>query len=126
MTQKEFEKLVEEGLAQIPARFHVLMDNVVVVVEEEARAEQRGAVGIRRDEILLGLYEGVPRTARGIHYGSVIPDKITIFKKPIETLGKTAKGISELVRDTVWHEVAHHFGMDDTAIKKSERKRGQK
>src|SRR3990167_5708201 len=123
MDIQKFRVLVEEALEQIQNRFLTLMDNVVVMVEDETRAEEGAEVGIRRGPTLLGLYQGVPRTQRGPNYSLVLPDKITIFKTPIEALGQTPEGIRELVRDTVWHEVAHHFGMNDERIRVAEKRR---
>jgi predicted Zn-dependent protease with MMP-like domain len=121
--REDFEALVGDALREIPERFQHLMENVVVVVEAHARPERGAELGIRRHQVLLGLYEGVPRTARGPYYSLVLPDKITIFQEPIEALGRTPEGIRELVRDTVWHEVAHHFGADDERIRRAERRR---
>jgi predicted Zn-dependent protease with MMP-like domain len=121
-----FEILVAEALDDIPARFRVLMENVAVVIEPQARPEQGREVGIRRGELLLGLYEGVPRTARGPNYGFVLPDKITIFKDAVERVAGTPERVREVVRDTVWHEVAHHFGADDERIRRAERRRRQR
>lgn len=119
----DFEQLVSEALDNIPEHFRALMENVVVVVEPYARPEQGQEVGIRRGQILLGLYEGVPRTARGPNYNLVLPDKITIFKDAILSYARTPEQVREVVRDTVWHEVAHHFGADDNRIKLAENQR---
>lgn len=123
MTQEEFEQLVEEGLINIPEKFRSLMENVAILVEDRARPESDREVGIRKDQVLLGLYEGVPRTQRGVHYSMVPPDKITIFREPIEALGQTPDGIRRLVTETVWHEVGHHFGLSDERIHAAERRR---
>lgn len=123
LAPEQFAALVREALLNIPERFRNLMENVAIVIEEESRPEQNEEVGIRYGEVLLGLYQGVPRTARGPHYNLALPDKITIFKTPIELLGQTPDGIRALVRDTVWHEVAHHFGLNDVRIHKAAAKR---
>lgn len=123
MTFESFEELVEEGLAAIPEKFRALMDNVAITVEDQARPEQGKEVGIRKGDILLGLYQGVPRTFRGPNYSMVPPDKITIFKEPIEMLGRTPEGIKKLVIETVWHEIGHHFGLSDKEIHAAEERR---
>jgi predicted Zn-dependent protease with MMP-like domain len=120
MTQGEFEKLVAEALDELPEKFHKLMDNVVVVAEEVPRSVI-GSVEIKRHQILLGLYEGVPRTRRGPGYTNVPPDKITIFKNSIVALGQTPEGVKKLVTETVRHEVGHHFGLSDEAIHRAEK-----
>ncbi len=123
MTDDEFEALVHEALLNIPEKFRRLMSNVAITIEEQARAEQGREVGIRRGDVLLGLYEGVPQTRRGPNYGMVPPDKITIFKQPIEMIGQTPEKIRELVAGTVWHEIGHHFGLSDEQIHAAEKRR---
>ena len=117
MAKKEFEKLVEEGIRAIPERFLKKLDNVDIVVEEEPTPYQLQKMKPDRGFFLLGLYEGVPQTKRG-HYGQVLPDKITIFKKAIErTAQNNRERIKEIVKNTVWHEIAHHFGMDEKRVR---------
>ncbi|OGL61247.1 hypothetical protein A3H10_00845 [Candidatus Uhrbacteria bacterium RIFCSPLOWO2_12_FULL_46_10] len=120
MTREEFEKLTEEALDEIPEKFHKLMDNVVILVEDNARPEHGQEIGIRKNEVLLGLYQGVPQTHRGPHYSMVPPDRITIFQNTIEKFGRTPAGIRQLVKDTIWHEIAHHFGSDERRVRKAE------
>ena len=124
MDRKKFEQLVDEGIQAIPKKFLDKLDNVTIVVEDEPNKFQRDETGMRRGSILFGLYEGVPQTARGYYYGSVLPDKITIFQKPIEQFAKSEDAVKEMVRDTVWHEIAHHLGMDEKEVRQAEAKRG--
>ena len=121
--REEFEKIVEEGIGAIPERFLRKLDNVAIVVEDEPQPDQRRKLGMRRGLTLFGLYEGVPQTSRGPHYGSVLPDKITIFQKPIEEVARDADHIRDIVKNTVWHEIAHHFGMDEARVQRAETKR---
>lgn len=123
MSKKEFERLVGEGILQIPERFRILLDNVAIVIEEEPTREQRKTAGLDSDETLLGLYEGIPRTKRTSGYSGVLPDKITIFKKPILEDAETSEEVKEIVRDTVWHEIAHHFGLDEEDIYEREERK---
>ena len=111
MEIEKFEKLVKEGIKDIPKRFLDKLDNVDIVIEEG-----------RYDSSLLGLYQGVPQTERW-HYSQVLPDKITIFKKPIERMASSEKEIKEIVKNTVWHEIAHHFGMDEKTVRQAESRR---
>ena len=122
MTNDDFEKLVTEAILNIPEKFRKLMENVAITTEDSAREGTAQSIKIKRGDILLGLYEGVPRTKRGPNYGMVPPDKITIFREPIEMIGQTAAGIKNLVRETVIHEVGHHFGLSDEALHRAERK----
>jgi len=119
MTKEEFEKIVKEGIRAIPKRFLEKLDNIDIVIEDEPGVYQQRKLKIRKNSLILGLYEGVPKTKRG-SYGMVLPDKITIFKKPIEKIAQTEKEIREIVKNTVWHEIAHHFGFSEEGVRKAE------
>lgn len=108
-----FGDLVEEALAGLPPDLARLLENVQVVVEDWPTPRQRAEVGLGRGEILYGLYEGVPLTERGAHYGLVLPDKITIFRGSILAAHRRPAEVRWEVRRTVVHELAHHFGIDD-------------
>ncbi len=120
---EEFETLVGEGLDAIPEKFRKKLSNVAIIVEDEPAPEQRRKLKLRRDHDLFGLYEGVPQTARGGHYYWILPDKITIFRKPILAHARTAAEVKKIVHDTVWHEIAHHFGVGEGEVRRRERKR---
>lgn len=123
MNRARFESLVAEGLDALPEKFLRKLRNVAVVVEEEPSRTQLQAMNVRRGWTLFGLYEGVPQTARGSSYGWVLPDKITIFQKPIEEAAESDEEIRAIVRDTVWHEIAHHFGMEEGEVRRRERRK---
>jgi predicted Zn-dependent protease with MMP-like domain len=123
LTKREFEKLVAEGVKAIPERFLRIVENVAIVIEEEPTPEQREKMELHEDETLFGLYEGVPYGARGSGYTGVLPDKITIFRKPILEDARTPAEVAEIVRDTVWHEIAHHFGMEEHEVSRAEETR---
>jgi predicted Zn-dependent protease with MMP-like domain len=111
MTTEEFEQLVTEALANLPIFFKEKLDNVDVVVEDWPQEN------ISRGRLLLGLYQGVPKTNRGAGYTLVLPDKITIFKGPIELVSRgNQEAIKNTVIDTVQHEIAHHFGISDARL----------
>ncbi|CAN5609552.1 metallopeptidase family protein [soil metagenome] len=103
-----FEKLVERALDKLPQEFLDLLDNVAVLVEDWPDRETHLAYG----GTLYGLYEGVPLTSRGTGYHGALPDRITIFRSPLERDFPTEE-LEEQVRVTVVHEIAHHFGFDD-------------
>lgn len=123
MEQEYFEKLVAEGLDRIPEHIQKMMDNVVIVVRDVPTKEQERKVGLKKNNVLFGLYEGLPLTKRGDHYSAVVPDKITIFKIPIEQYARNDEAIREQVAKTVWHEIAHHFGYSEDGIKMLEKNR---
>ena len=97
------------------------MKNVDVVVEDQASRELLLEMGLRSPFELLGLYQGVPLDRRGFYYGNVLPDKITLFQVPIESMCKTREEIEEQVREVVIHEVGHYFGLDDERLRELER-----
>ena len=123
LNRTEFEKIVEEGIKAIPEKFLRKLDNVVIVIEAEPTLAQKKKLNIHPGWTLFGLYEGVPQLERGAGYSAVLPDKITIFQKPIEDEAADEKDIKEIVKNTVWHEIAHHFGMDEFRVSQVETKR---
>ncbi|PIV20289.1 MAG: hypothetical protein COS40_13570 [Deltaproteobacteria bacterium CG03_land_8_20_14_0_80_45_14] len=120
LTRKEFEELVILALERLPKFFKKKMKNVDVVVEDHASRELLLEMGLRSPFELLGLYQGVPLDRRGFYYGNVLPDKITLFQIPIESMCKTKKEIEEKVREVVIHEVGHYFGLDDERLRELE------
>ncbi|MDD5639301.1 MAG: metallopeptidase family protein [Candidatus Pacebacteria bacterium] len=122
MNNEEFEKLVKEGISQIPKKFLDKIKNIAIVVENNPTKEQLKKLGIRHNYILFGLYEGVPRTAR-VGYGQIVPDKITVFKNQIEEYAKSNEQIKEIVKNTVWHEIGHYFGMNEQQVRNAEKRR---
>jgi predicted Zn-dependent protease with MMP-like domain len=128
MTREEFERLVEEEFENaIPAKFRPHIRNVGFLVENEPDEETRRLEGLRDDETLLGLYRGIPYPARGDLYGmgTTMPDTITLYQGPIEDeaahVGLPGQGdIRRVIRETIWHEVAHLFGMDEHQVRRRE------
>lgn len=123
MSDAEFETLVSEGIAAIPERFLSRLENIAIVIADTPTPEQLAYAGLGEGEAmeLLGLYEGIPLTERGAEYGMVLPDRITVFKLPtLEEANGDREQVREIVRDTVWHEIAHYFGYDDDAIEARE------
>ncbi len=122
LTREEFEKIVDEGIRAIPEKFLAKLDNVGIIVENKPTPVQLKKLKIRKGWTLFGLYEGVPQAVRGSHYSS-LPDKITIFQKPIEEAARDAEDIKRIAKNTVWHEIAHHFGMGEARVRQAEIKR---
>jgi predicted Zn-dependent protease with MMP-like domain len=108
----EFDVLVEDALRRIPKRFRRRMQNVAIVVEQEPPRPG-----------LLGLYQGRPLAQRSVFDGFTMPDKITIYQGPHEFLARTRAELAQMVDDTVWHEIAHYFGMDERQVRRAERER---
>jgi len=114
---------VTEAFARIPARFRRRMKNVALMVEEEPSPRQITRGRVPRGGTLLGLYEGRPLTARSVFDSFSMPDRITIFQGPHERLARGPEHLARMVEDTVWHEVAHYFGMDEPSVRAAERRR---
>ena len=126
MELKEFEKLVREGVERLPAWVREKIKNVALLVEDEPSELVRKQEKLGGDETLLGLYHGIPLTERGEGYGNAgtMPDTITLYKKPIEEAAREDNmDVRDVVADTVWHEFAHHFGMDETHVRLREQNR---
>jgi len=117
MDSVKFEWLVARAIESLPGEFRERLENIdVVVADAPTRAQLRVLEG-KRGETLLGLYEGVPLTKRSRYYGMVIPDKITIFQKPIEAICKNDNQIIAEVQRVVRHGIAHHFGISDDRLR---------
>ncbi|MHB8168713.1 MAG: metallopeptidase family protein [Thermoleophilia bacterium] len=115
-----FEKLVEEALGTLPDRFASRLENVSILVEDWATPEQLAKVNLKDPHRLLGLYEGIPLTERPRGYYGVLPDRITVFRIPIEEMSSTDDDIRSQVRKTVMHELGHYFGMDERRLRRTD------
>ncbi len=120
MQREKFEALVAKAVENLPPEFHSKLENVDVVVEDWPTPKQLHRVKLRHPRHLLGLYEGVPQTKRGRAYGMVLPDKISIFQKPIEAQCLSDKEIEAKIQEVVRHEIAHHFGTDEKTLQRIE------
>ena len=116
-TPEEFDELVTTVLDELPPFFKEKLHNVSVLTADYPTWQELRAVGVRHRDNLLGLYQGVPQTARTSHYGMVLPDKITIYQRPIEKKCYTRDQVKAQVRRTVLHELAHHFGISDDRLR---------
>lgn len=125
MKKEKFEKLVEEALVDLPKEFKKLIDNLVVIVEEEAHPETYRQTGTHPFSRILGTYHGVPFKHRGPYYGNYPPDVIAIYQKPIEEICTTEEEIKKEVRKVVIHEIGHYFGFSDNEMKKIEEENSQ-
>ena len=120
MYRERFEVLVARALDDLPLEFKSRLENVDVVVQDYPTSRQMGRIKLGGRTHLLGLYEGVPQTRRGRHYGMVVPDKITIFQKAIEATTRSDKEIENEIQRVVRHEIAHHFGSNEETLRRLE------
>lgn len=114
-SDKEFDRLVTEALDSLPKKYTSRLQNVAILYEDLPTPEQRTSVHLHGNQTLLGLYEGLPLPGRG---GAVklLPDKITLFKIPLAMSSNNQKALEENIRHTLWHEMAHYFGLDHKQI----------
>lgn len=121
MDREKFEWLVARVVEDLPEEFFTKLQNIDIVVEDWPNSGQVSRARLSRGQTLLGLYEGVPQTKRGRHYGLVPPDKITIFQKPIEARCSNDAEITAEIQRVVKHEIAHHFGISDARLHQIEK-----
>lgn len=132
MYRAAFEKLIDESFALLPERIRERISNVAILVEDEPDEEVREMEGLGDDETLLGYYHGIPLIERGSDYGvgMTLPDTITLYQLPIEEeADESSEEVKRVIAETLWHEVAHHFGMDEGEVQAKEavrwRRRGR-
>ena len=111
MKKEAFDLLVEQALKEIPENFIQLMKNITVMVRDRAPRDVHKQTGVSQNNLILGVYHGVPLKHRGPYYGNMPPDVITLYQKSIEDVCKSEKEIKLKIREVVLHEVGHYFGM---------------
>ena len=119
ISREQFQNLVLQALSDLPGDVRHSLQNVDVVVDDVASMSQIVGTGIENAMNLLGLYEGIPLTER-YGYDMVLPDKVTLFQKPIESICDTEEEVAEEISKTLIHEIAHHFGLDDEHLDRLE------
>ena len=112
---RSFETLVERALASIPMPFARALEEVAIVIADEPTREELRESGLDKDEVLYGLYEGTPRTEWGADWVPM-PNRITLYRLPLEEDFPDPRDLAEEVRETVIHELAHHLGIDDERL----------
>lgn len=126
LSDQEFDRLISKAMDELPQEYIEGLDNVAIVMADEPTEEQSVKMRLREEgKILLGLYEGIPLTQRGAGYTFVLPDKITLFKHSILRVVDDETGLFEQIKRTLWHEIAHYYGLDHGRIDELEaRSRG--
>lgn len=115
VSDEQFQELINQALESLPGEHAQNIKNVAILYEDEPTPRQREELRLRGDQTLLGLYEGVPLSRRQ-GMTRVLPDKITLFRRPLESQAVTLDGLREAIRHTLWHEIAHYYGLDHEKI----------
>jgi predicted Zn-dependent protease with MMP-like domain len=119
--RERFRELVDEALSSIPAEFRDALQNIAIVIEREPTRAQLDETGVDDpDDTLLGLYEGTPLTERSWAHGNVLPDKITLFQRPIEDASESEDDVIVAIGETLIHEIGHYFGLSEEEIQQIE------
>jgi len=118
LSDQEFDRLISAAMDDLPQKYIKGLDNVAVVYADDPDENQRQKSELKPGRLLLGLYEGIPLTKRGAGYTFVLPDKITLFKNPILAVTSTPEQLFEQIKRTLWHEIAHYYGLDHDDIHK--------
>lgn len=122
LTREAFTRLVEEALTEIPRRFREAMTNVAVVVEDEPSPQVLAELEVEPGDSLFGLYQGTPLPERSWTHGNTLPDRISIYQRPIEEAAEDHEDIIVCVAETVIHEFGHYFGLSEEEIEAIEDK----
>lgn len=120
LTDQQFDTLITRAMDELPQEYITGLNNVAIVMEDEPTLEQRQKMKLGHN-LLLGLYEGVPLPLRGSGWSGMLPDKITLFKNQILTIVHTEEQLFEQIKRTLWHEIAHYYGLNHDRIHELEK-----
>ena len=112
ISDEEFDQLITRAMDELPQEYLRNMQNVAIVMSDEPSAEQRERLRLRGDQLLLGLFEGVPRTSQTGNEAGLLPGKITLFKYHIAAIVRSKDEFFEQIKRTLWHEIAHYYGLE--------------
>jgi predicted Zn-dependent protease with MMP-like domain len=115
VSDDEFQALINQALSELPGEHVKNIKNIAILYEDEPTPEQRLKVRLHPNQTLLGLYEGLPLSQRQ-GMTRVFPDKITLFKRPLQYHASTPEELKEQIKHTLWHEIAHYYGLDHKQI----------
>ena len=116
LSDEEFDRLISRAMDELPQEYIKGLVNVAILYADDPDEHQIQKSGLREGNILLGLYEGIPLTKRGGNYTFVLPDKITLFKHSILMVVRNPEELLEKIKRTLWHEIAHYYGLDHDRI----------
>jgi predicted Zn-dependent protease with MMP-like domain len=122
MTRARFERLVADAVKRIPARFRREMKNLALVVEDVPSQDLLDELGIVAPDSLYGLYQGTPLPERAWGFGNALPDRVTLFQRPIEEDCESEEDVCVVIGETLIHEVGHYFGLSEDEIEEIEQR----
>lgn len=111
LSDQEFDALITRAMDELPQEYIHNLHNVAIVMADEPDQEQRVKLKLRGDQLLLGLFEGVPRTLQTGSDNGLLPSKITLFKNQILAVAPSEDGLFKQIKRTLWHEIAHYYGL---------------
>lgn len=123
VSDEQFDAIISQAMDELPQQYIKGLDNVAIVYADEPDEHQQAKSGSKEGGLLLGLYEGTPLTKRGASYSFVLPDKITLFKHALLAVSRDEASFFEVVKRTLWHEIAHYYGLGHDRIDYLERRR---
>ncbi len=118
---EQFSALISRAMDEMPSEYMKHLNNVAITYADQPSYDQARKLHLRGDQLLLGLYEGIPLPKRGAGYNLVLPDKITLFKLPIMAVTHDEDSFYKQIKHTLWHEIAHFYGLDHDKIHEIER-----
>jgi len=116
VSDEKFQELIDQALGELPGEHVKNIKNVAILYEDQPTPEQREKLMLHNDQTLLGLYEGVPLSQRQ-GMTRIFPDKITLFRQPLQMHANNLDGLKEEIKHTLWHEIAHYYGLDHSKIR---------
>lgn len=126
LSDEAFDRLISQAMDELPQEYIKRLDNVAITYADEPTPEQQVKMKLDAQHLLLGLYEGIPLTQRGSSYTFVLPDKITLFKLPLLAVSRTPDELFERIKRTLWHEIAHYYGLGHDRIDELQRRKKQR
>ena len=116
LSDEQFDELITRAMDELPQSYISGLKNVAILMADEPTPHQAQKIGLREGSLLLGLYEGVPLPARSGNESGILPDKITLFKNAILAVTRDDASLFEQIKRTLWHEIAHYYGLDHDRI----------
>lgn len=123
LTDEHFDSLISRAMDELPQKYIQGLDNVAIIMADDPSDEQKQKMHLDNQHLLLGLYEGVPLTRRGSGWSGMLPDKITIFKHSLLRISHSEQDFFEQIKRTLWHEMAHYYGLDHAQMDALQTKR---